>query len=57
MKKCPRCGSYTIIKGRCAGCRFEDRRKVHTMLNPQVDKRGRAYNPLDHVVITREKRR
>lgn len=54
MKRCWQCLSRTVVKGRCTHCHATDRRKVHTMLNPQVERRGRTYNALDKAIIHRE---
>ena len=56
MKVCPRCKSRNITRGVCMHCNFKDQRRVHTMLVPAKERRGKKYNPLDDIIIPGERR-
>jgi hypothetical protein len=56
--KCPKCGSSNYQNGKCLyiNCGFKERRKVHTMLPPGKERRGKKYSALDHITIPNERR-
>jgi hypothetical protein len=58
MKKCPKCGSSNYRNGKCyyINCGFVERRKVHTMLAPGKERRGKKRSAWDNAPIWNERR-
>jgi hypothetical protein len=51
---CPNC-NHLFVKGICPKCNFTDKRKVHTMLNPDKERRGKRTG-WDMITIGKERK-